>query len=227
MFDRVSMKADAREQLRGNRTVPAIISIIVIILYAIAGSFVNNTNRGDKRTIFPDLMYTILLGIISFAVSYYYVIFKNSPSDEKPGIGVFFDGFNYWFKALCATLWRRLWIVLWTLCFVIPGIIKAVAYSQMFYILTENPELTVGKALRMSIYMTQGHKSELFAMYLSFLGWIILSFMTFGILFVWTLPYMQLTAVNAYYYLKSQALVTGALNAEDFETSSFTSDRRI
>ena len=216
MFDRVAMKADAREQLRGNRTVPAIITIIAIVIIAIISSFVGATDKPDERTIFPSLLGIIITGIISFALAYYYISFKNTSEDDKPGIRTFFDGFNYWFKALCACLWQRLWITLWTLCFVIPGLIKTIAYSQMFYILAENPDISVRKALRMSIYMTQGHKSELFMMYLSFLGWFLLSAITFGILFVWTLPYMQLTAVNAYYYLKSQALASGVLVESDF-----------
>ena len=217
MFDRLAMKADAREQLRGNRTVPAIITIIAIVIIAIISSFVGDTDKPDERTIFPSLLGIIITGIISFALAYYYISFKNAPEDDKPGIRTFFDGFNYWFIALCACLWQRLWITLWTLCFVIPGLIKTIAYSQMFYILAENPDISVRKALRMSIYMTQGHKSELFMMYLSFLGWFLLSAITFGILFVWTLPYMQLTAVNAYYYLKSQALASGVLTESDFE----------
>lgn len=219
MFDRLAMKADARKQLKGNKTIPSIITIIAVVILAILSSFVGTKKGLGERTIFPLLLGTIITGIIYFSVAYYYISFKNTSEDDKPGIRTFFDGFNYWFKAICASLWKILWIALWTLCFVIPGLIKMIAYSQMFYILAENSDISVRKALRMSIYMTQGHKSELFMMYLSFSGWFILSCLTAGILFVWTLPYMQLTAVNAYYYLKSQAIVSGILTENDFSNS--------
>ena len=219
MFDRLAMKADARKQLQGNKTVPAIITIIVIIIFTITTGFSSSSNNYEKRNFFPGLMAGIIQAIVIFAYTYYFILFKISSIEDKPGLNSFFDGFNYWFKALCAHLWRALWIVLWLLCFVIPGLIKMIAYSQMFYILAENSDISVRKALRMSIYMTQGHKSELFMMYLSFSGWFILSCLTAGILFVWTLPYMQLTAVNAYYYLKSQAIVSGILTENDFSNS--------
>ena len=135
----------------------------------------------------------------------------------KPEFSTFIDGFSNYIKGILGILWFFIWYFLWTLLFIIPGIIKAIAYSQMFYILAENPNISVSKAMRMSIEMTKGHKADIFMTYLSFIGWFLLSCLTCGILFIWTVPYIQLTFVNVYQYLKSEALRTGSLTQADFD----------
>lgn len=98
---------------------------------------------------------------------------------------------------------RHLFIILWTLLLVIPGIIKTYQYSMVPYILAENPNLDYRDALQLSRRMTDGHKLDLFILDLSFIGWAILSAITFGILFIFYVgPYMSLTRLEAFYYLK-------------------------
>lgn len=89
-------------------------------------------------------------------------------------------------------------IVLWTLLFIIPGIVKSFAYSMTPYILEENPDMRASEAIKRSEEMMRGHKFDLFYLYLSFLGWYLLSVLTCGIGFFWSIPYSQ-TAVIAFY----------------------------
>ena len=120
--------------------------------------------------------------------------------------------------------WKSLWIYLWSLLFFIPAIVKSFAYSQMNYILAENPKISVRKAMKMSIKMTQGFKAELFILELSFLGWFLLCGLSMGILFLYFNPYYSITKLNAYYFLKQKALQTGVLSQSDFEVNDNNED---
>lgn len=87
---------------------------------------------------------------------------------------------------------------LWALLLIIPGIVKSFAYSMTPYILVENPGMSASEAIRRSEEMMREHKFDLFYLYLSFIGWFILSVLTCGIGFFWSIPYSQ-TAVVAFY----------------------------
>lgn len=84
------------------------------------------------------------------------------------------------------------------LLFIIPGIVKSFSYAMTPYILEENPELSANEAIDRSRAMMKGHKFDLFWLYLSFIGWILLSILTLGIGLLWLAPYMQ-TATAAFY----------------------------
>ena len=93
--------------------------------------------------------------------------------------------------------------------FVIPGIVKGLSYSMAHYVLADHPEMTARQALNESKRITQGHKGELFVLNLSFLGWQILASFTFGILYIWLIPYMQATVANFYRSLTAKTTVEG------------------
>ena len=167
------------------------------------------TNPSNLTTIIQCIVAAIL------EVASLNVYLKMSRSPEPVSFGDFLEGFNNWARATLGILWQILWIFLWTLLFVIPGIIKAIAYSQTFYILTEFKDVSVSKAMRISIEITKGRKWDLFVMYLSFLGWDLLSFITFGILELWLAPYKNMTYINAYHALMKEALESGRIKPED------------
>ena len=87
---------------------------------------------------------------------------------------------------------------LWTLLLIVPGIVKGLAYSLTHFIVKDNPELSPNEAINLSIKMMKGHKFDLFYLYLSFIGWILLAILTLGIGLLWVIPYMQ-TAMAAFY----------------------------
>ncbi len=73
-------------------------------------------------------------------------------------------------------------------------------------------------ALTLSKRMTQGNKGEIFVMWLSFFGWVILTLLTAGILaFFWTSPYTLASIAGQYDEIKRRAIETGAVSAEEFE----------
>ena len=110
-------------------------------------------------------------------------------------------------------LMMNIFIFLWSLLFVIPGIIKSFSYAQMPYILMDHPEMGWKEALEESKRMMNGHKMDYFVLLLSFIPWLLLCGITFGIAFLYVGPYMQMTCVNFYRGLKEeQHNVTRVLN---------------
>ena len=91
-----------------------------------------------------------------------------------------------------------LYTILWTLLFIVPGIIKGLAYSLTPFIVKDNPQLSPNEAINLSMKMMKGHKFDLFYLYLSFIGWIFLAILTLGIGLLWVIPYMQ-TSMAAFY----------------------------
>ena len=81
---------------------------------------------------------------------------------------------------------------LWSMLFVIPGIVATYRYRFAYYNILTDASLSAGDAIRLSCQQTQGIKGELFVLDLSFLGWSILASMTMGILNIWLTPYMTL-----------------------------------
>ena len=97
---------------------------------------------------------------------------------------------------------------LFYLLLLIPGIIKAYAYSQAMYILAENPHLSAREVLRRSEEMMDGHKMDLFLLGLSFIGWVLLTVVTFGIASIWAIPYAEAAYTNFYKKLRQQQAET-------------------
>ena len=140
-------------------------------------------------------------------------IFKRETAD----VGGIFTALaiNFWRK-LGGMAWMSLWIILWSLLLVIPGIIKALAYFLTPYILADCPNVRATDALKLSMRITKGHKGDIFVMVLSFIGWLILSGFTFGILYiVYVGPYMNATYAGYYLELREKALRDGVITRAD------------
>ena len=81
---------------------------------------------------------------------------------------------------------------------VVPGVIKAYAYSMSNYILAENPNITATEARKRSIELMQGNKMKLFRIHLTYIGWFILSIFTFGIPMFFIMPQIQVATAALY-----------------------------
>lgn len=105
---------------------------------------------------------------------------------------------------------RSLFIFLWSLLFLIPGIVRSYGYFAVPYILAENPHMDHKRALDLSRQMTMGYKSEIFVTDLSFLGWFILNGFTLGILGIFHVnPYYYATRAEIYRFLRARAMEEG------------------
>lgn len=113
-------------------------------------------------------------------------------------VGQIFSKTSMFGKALWLRIRTALFVFLWTLLLIIPGIIMSYAYSMAGYIMTENPEMSAKEAMEVSKKMMQGNKWRLFCLQFSFIGWMILGSLTLGIGFLWINPYMN-AAVTSFY----------------------------
>lgn len=118
--------------------------------------------------------------------------------NANPAISNLFDYFKYWKSAVLMNLLRGLYVFLWSLLFVIPGIIATYRYAMASYILAEHPELPVNEAITRSKEMMQGNKFRLFCLMFSFIGWDILCVLTFGIGNFWLVPYKKAAMADFY-----------------------------
>lgn len=114
-------------------------------------------------------------------------------------------------------LLKNVFIFLWSLLFLVPGIVKSYSYRMTEYIKSENPDIPPRRAIEMSMAMTDGAKGDLFYLDLSFFGWIILSVITINILGIfYVFPYYNAAVAFAYEELKAQAITNGRLYPAEF-----------
>lgn len=125
-------------------------------------------------------------------------------SDQGIEVGDVFEGFKNFVPSLFLMLKQSLFLVLWTLLFIPVGIVKSFSYTMSYYILAENPDMTAGEAITKSREMMNGHKMDLFFVYLSFIGWFFLCILTFGLAFFYVGPYMQVTKGAFYNEIKNK-----------------------
>lgn len=195
MFTRAEIKAQAKAQLKGKVGMFFLCSLIV---YAItfALCFIPIVGVIGVYIIAPPLA----VGLIS--------VYLNVTYGDEVEIGTLFKSFNYMGKCIALFLMIIFFTLLWSLLFVIPGIIKSYSYSMAFYILAENPDMTAKEALNESKEIMNGNKMNLFVLQLSFILWLLLVSVTFGIAAIWVEPYMQLTFTNFYHNIKRQPAQT-------------------
>ena len=125
---------------------------------------------------------------------------------EDPELGLIADGFtqNYW-NCVKTQFLKSLFIGLWSLLFVIPGVIKAYEYRMVPYLLAEYPEMSSGEIFARSKEMMQGNKWDTFVLDISFVGWVLLSGITLGILYIfWVGPYIAATDAALYHRISGK-----------------------
>jgi uncharacterized membrane protein len=146
-------------------------------------------------------------GIASFVLSAaFYLggawVFLKIAKGETVTVGNIFYGFEDLWTAIKAQFFMGLFIWLWSLLLIIPGIIKAYSYSMTYFILAENKGMSVLEAITLSRKMMDGHKMDLFLLFLSFIGWFILTAITLGIAGIYVYPYFYATLTNFYLSVK-------------------------
>lgn len=184
------LRLSARQRLQGNWLNPIIISLI----YAIIISLPNNIQD------IGWLIALIVTGPMTLGLVRYFVKFRRG---ENPPVESLFEGFKQFLPAILLQLLIAIFVFLWSLLLIVPGIIAALGYSQAFYILNDKPGIEALDALKQSKEMMKGYKGKLFMMWLSFIGWGLLCILTAGIGFLWLNPYIQLSLANFYENLKA------------------------
>ena len=137
---------------------------------------------------------------ITVGVSNYFI--KNT--DSKPSFADAFSGFKVKYGRNIGTLLLvGIKTVLWTLLFIIPGIIKTYEYAIIPYILADDPEISSKDAFKKAKQMMNGNKWRLFKLEFSFIGWAVLCVLTLGIGTFFLIPYVNAATAEFYVELKN------------------------
>ena len=180
-FSRTSnrdLMASARESLRGNWGR----AVLVALVYWIIGSVASVASL-------------LISGPLALGLVKFYLPLSRG---ESPEVSALFSGFDQFLKAMAAYLLMALFILLWSLLLIVPGIIAACRYSQTYYLLHDNPDLGPLEAIRRSKEMMAGNKWKYFCLGWRFLGWALLCMLTCGIGFLWLMPYISVSQAKFY-----------------------------
>ena len=198
-MNRVELKNAARSQISGKIGILFLITLIIALISGVAGGLLSLIPGGG-------IVATIII-TPAFALSlvrvYLNVIKGGTPKAEDA-----FSGFDDFWAAFKVSFLVGLFTLLWSLLFVIPGIVKCFSYSMSNYILAENKGKSALECINESKKITNGYKMDLFILSLSFIGWSFVCAITLGIATIWVGPYIQATFANAYECLKARANAT-------------------
>lgn len=208
-------KNEALSALRGNWA-NALVATIILVALALFFSSNDAINSYYQRIVInPFIGYSLsfvsLFVMLPLAVGY-----SNSmrvlleTGDNRLANNSFSLGFGNWLHVVWGMILSTIYIFLWTLLLIIPGIIKSYSYALTPYILVEHPEMSANEAIEESMRLMDGHKFDLFYLQLSFIGWAILSILSLGLGFFWLIPY-QMTAQAAFY----RDIKNGAMQLQD------------
>ena len=171
---------------------------------------------------------SVLVWLLGCVLAAGYVLYHQGVrrGEEMP-ISSLFDGFGFVGKIVLLNLVITVFVALWSILFIIPGIIAGYRYRFALYNLCENPELGVMDALNMSKAQTKGYKLDLFVLDLTFIGWSLLCGLTLGILSIWITPYIQQTDLGYFEAIKAEKGIGRIPGQDPGEDDTFRPDDRF
>ena len=187
MYNRKQVKLEAKQSLHLNFGI-ALGALVVAGLILAAASYIPCGSL-------------ILTGVFSVGIA---IVMLNIVRGAHVEFVDLFKGFNNFGTTCLAGVLVSVFTFLWSLLFVIPGIIKAYSYSMTYYILADNPDMSPNDAITASSQMMDGHKFDLFVLQLSFLGWHLLGGITFGLEYIYVAPYIAATKAKFYESIKAE-----------------------
>lgn len=213
------MRAKAREILKGRWNVVLAVTFVAALLgglVASAGVDIDLNLNEDHLQLMPqnvkqffltylafaggvggtlNLVHFILGGTVQLGYCKYLLKLHDGEEGEMHDL---FSEFNRFGDGFILSLLTGLYVFLWSLLFIIPGIIAAYRYAMAPFIMEENPGMTPSEAINASKKMMDGHKGELFTLNLTFIGWHLLNGLTLGIGSLWLNPYLNVTRAVFY-----------------------------
>ena len=233
-YNRVELKASARGSMRNSTTSPYITALIYCAVIYVISLLSARLMRVDGLTLAqllnsgyavenPEVLVQwyisvrpgvfayvidVLLNFMSYLLYAGFVIFVlRMIRQQQNSLWNLMDGFQSFLKIIGLNIITGILTFLWSLLFIIPGIIAAYRYRQALYLLLDHPEMGVLECIRESKRLMRGHKAELFILDLSFIGWALLSIIPF--VSVYTLPYTESTYALYYSMLREQDAAPG------------------
>lgn len=166
---------------------------VITLVYALINGLINVEYKTENLIVLiVGLVFSLVGLLIAGPLQYGYIhAIVTNYQGRVPSVENLFSGFKYIWKLLVLNLLIGIYTFLWSLLFIIPGIVKGIAYSRAIYIFYENPELSANECIKRSQELMDGYKGEYFLLMLSYFGWVLLSVLTFGILMLWVTPRME------------------------------------
>ena len=194
-MERVELKKWAKEKIKGHiweLLIPILVAGILTSL-TVGQEVVTTAEEGIKVSGGVNLgifFYFVQVGLIWFMVKFV----TDQPHEFKD----LFHFANDYIRIFLVNLLQCIFIVLWCLLLIVPGIIKAIAYALVPYLLADEKYKDLGyrEVLKKSEEMMKGHKMDYFVLCLSFIGWFLLALPTFGLIFIYVSPYFTTTVVK-------------------------------
>ena len=194
------LRAQARERLEGQWGTFVLMTFLMLVIQTILqipgyiGSLLEVLSPENVLASLSFSNISNILSLLALPLSWGLTVsLLRNHREESVDLENLFDGFRggRYTRVFCALFLVNLFTFLWALLLIIPGIMKAFSYALTPYILLDEPELTAKQAIARSSEIMEGRRWKLFCLYFSFIGWGILSVLTFGIGFLWLLPYMN------------------------------------
>lgn len=249
MWTREELKMRAKEVLKRSYWKALLVSFIVSIAAGEGGNIfswrMGNRDGGnltsfyrafdlDPRVLVTMLWIAVTAGLAIFTAGMAFAILVGFPLEvgarrffisltaydtEINALGYAFKNGRY-MNIIKTMFFKNLFIFLWSLLFIIPGIIKGYAYSMVPYILADNPQIDYKRALELSEQMTMGEKANIWVLDLSFIGWYLLGALACGIGIIFVHPYVNATKAELYITLRKKALQNGLFRYEELKNST-------
>lgn len=204
-LDTAKIKQIAWDKLDGKWSQAAIavlVFILISIVIDIPSAFFEKDSMGE--CIWEILEAPFALGLDIGIYAYFLDLTRNKELSFKRLVVGFTNGWGFYFNLVCTQLLMCLFVFLWSLLLIVPGIMKAFSYSLIYFIILDHPEYSHFEVLRKSSDMMYGHRMELFVLCLRFIPWLLLGIVTCGIGFLWVCPYMTTAFCEFYQQLKAK-----------------------
>ncbi len=214
-MDRVEIKSLAKEKIKGNLWNIWWPLLVICLISGLAGS-IGGALSNSLGTIGAIISSLISIAASLLGASYTAYLMKLTRGEEADFNTIIDCLKNKWLQLLITSLLVAIYVFLWSMLFVIPGIIKGLAYSMALLIVIDT-DLSGNDAIRESMRMMDGYKWNYFVFQLSFIGWILLAPLTFGLLYIWLLPYMMTAEILYYDKLREKTGTPVAAKVEETE----------
>lgn len=189
------LKKAAKESLSGRWGFAVLAFLLFSIIQGVPNLFGSDIDEPSSSIDLVVSLVSILL--IPVGVGWTWIAMSIARGEETK-VTDLFEPYGMFLKVVGLAIVQFIFIALWTLLLIIPGIIKSFSYLLTFYILRDEPSIGILEAITRSRQLMDGHKMEAFLLFLSFIGWALLVIVTLGLAVLWVGPYFSVTLVKFY-----------------------------
>lgn len=237
-WDRLALKTRAKDVLKKSYwmslvallIVSFIVSISVAAVSSIMAVFISITTALLASGVVFAGVVVYLIGLL-FAYALIFIVYAFLSGVLEIGQARFFTAARYglvqldelfvgfkkghYMRNVKTMFFKYLYTFLWSLLFIVPGIIKQYSYFMIPYILAENPNILTQRAFEISMRATEGEKWEMFVLDLSFIGWMLLGALCCSIGQIFVMPYLVATRAELYGALRYKAVQLGICTKDE------------